>query len=227
MSAITRGSCQPPPSRNAILVDFGWSPIHDKMLPMDNDVFVQSFIDVDKWNSAQWFATAFLHDPEGVLPPYIGLVFQNIDAGREIFAGWIERLGKVDEYEELRISIVEGEILGEAPGYSVHISSDPTHSEKRARANGIELKTDRAVIICRFNRMTPEPGSPHLHCFKQEYQKQGRYFVIPVSAQIEPQFEYAIEKTEIHFRQASTITATDLDAVVFPVGYFDHDGVFQ
>ena len=73
---------------------------------MDTILF-QSFINIEKWDIAKWRATAFLHDPEGVRLPYLGIVFENIEAGKEIFSEWLERLGKVDEFDELRISIVE------------------------------------------------------------------------------------------------------------------------
>lgn len=192
-----------------------------------DDIFVHSFIDIDKWNSAKWYATAFVHDAEGVDPPYMGLVFQNIAAGREIFADWLERLGKVDQYEELRIAVIEGEILGEEPGYSVHISSDLAHTEERARANGTRLDFRTAFLISRHNRMTPAAGSPHLPRFKELYQRHGRYRLIPVSDRMEPLFEFAIEKKQIHLRQACEVTAHDMDSVVFPKHYFDHDGTIH
>lgn len=191
------------------------------------EIVFQSFIDVDEWNEAKWTATAFLHDPAGSMSPCMGLVFENIAAGNRIFSGWLQRMGKVDEFEELRIAIVEGDILGEARGYSVHVSSDPLHTERRARSLGLQFEFETAVILSRFNRMTPEADSPHLPRFKRELQRHGRYFLIPVSAKVEPQFEYAIEKTEIHIRQASEIAKNDLDAVVFPANYFDRDTSVQ
>ena len=55
-------------------------------------ILFQSLIDVDKWNEARWTATAFLHDPDGLKPPCIGLVFENTDAGRTIFKDLLERV---------------------------------------------------------------------------------------------------------------------------------------
>jgi hypothetical protein len=188
-----------------------------------NEVLLQSLIDVDKWNAAKWRATAFLHDPTGADPPCMGIVFENINMGDEIFSEWLERLGKVDEFEELRIAIVEGVILGEEAGYSVHVSSDPWHTQTRAHALGLKYEFDTAVIISRINRMTPEPQSPHLRRFKKEIQKHKRYSLIPVSSSVEPHFDLSIEKTEIYIRQASEINKNDRDAAVFPVGYFDRD----
>jgi hypothetical protein len=188
-------------------------------------ILFQSLIDIDKWNDARWTATAFLHDQDGVKPPYLGLVFENIEAGRAIFADLLERVGSVDAFEELYVSIIEGEMLGEEPGYSVHITSDPSRTQARLNSLGKELKFDQAIVISRFNRMTPAPDSPHLKRFKAEMQAHGRYSLIPVSAYVQPQFDFAIEKKEIHFRQASDVTKSDRDAVVFPVNYFDNESV--
>jgi hypothetical protein len=188
------------------------------------EVFFQTFIDIEKWDAARWKATAFFHDPSGAQPPYLGIVFDNIEAGRQIFSDWLQRLGSVDQYEELRISIVEGEILGEEPGYSVHLSSDPSHTEEHSRAKGVHLEVETAIVVSRFKRMTPAPESPYLPRFKQDVAKHKRFFLIPVSSEVKPEFGFAIEKTEIHFRRASEVAKADRDAVIFPEHYFDGDG---
>ena len=51
-------------------------------IAMDTILF-QSLIDIDKWNDARWTAVAFLHDPEGIQAPYMGLVFENIEADEQ------------------------------------------------------------------------------------------------------------------------------------------------
>jgi len=126
------------------------------------DVFLQMFIDPVKWDAARWKATAFFHDPKGVKPPCLGIVFDNIETGKEIFSDWRRRLGSVDQYDELRISIVEGEILGMGPGYSVHISSDPNHTVERAKALGIALR--RCPIISSHSEWGARYSSSDQRC---------------------------------------------------------------
>jgi hypothetical protein len=187
------------------------------------DIYFQSLIDVALWDSAGWKGTAFLHDPRGVEPPGLGFLFDDISAGRRIFSGWQERVGRVDEYEEIRVSIIQGEILGLPSGYSVHVSSDPLHSVRRAEDKGLALDFRTAVIVSRVKRMTPNPGSPHLGQFEKDFAKHKRYLLVPVSSKGAPEFEVAIEKHEIHLRQASAIKSDDVDAAVFPEHYFDND----
>jgi hypothetical protein len=191
------------------------------------DIFFQSLIDVDLWNSAVWLGTAFLHHPTGVDPPGIGFLFENIDAGRQIFSGWQDRVGRSDEYDEIRVSIIKGEILGLPSGYSVHVSSNPLHSVRRAHDKGLTLDFKRAVILSRVKRMTPNPGSPHLGRFESDFAKHSRYILLPVSSNGTPELNLSIEKRELHLRLASDISADDVDAVVFPGHYFDDDRRLQ
>lgn len=188
------------------------------------DLYFQTLIDTELWDSAQWRATAFLHDPSGAEPPCLGLVFEDMDAGKRIFSNWIRRLGRVDRYEELRLSIVEGDILGLDSGYSVHISSDPIHSAQRARSDGLQIDFDTAILVSRFHRMTPTPGASNLTQFKWEFGKHQRYFLVPVSSDGTPHLQNSITKTEIHLRNASDVAAGDVDSVIFPAHYFDGDG---
>lgn len=187
------------------------------------DIYFQSLIDVDLWNSAGWRGTAFWHDPRGMEPPGLGFLFDNLEAGKRIFAGWVERVGNVDEYEEIRISIIRGKILGLAEGYSVHVSSNPLHSVRRAEAKGIPLDFEKAIVLSRVQRMTPNPGSPHLPQFEKDFAAHRRYVLVPVSLSGAPEFQLSIEKREIHLRQASDIRGDDVDATVFPEHYFDND----
>lgn len=182
-------------------------------------ILVQRFINTNLWDLAKWNSTAFLFDPRKIEPPCLGIVFHNIAIGKQIFTEWRQYLGEVDRFEELRIAIIEGEITGKGLGYTVHISSEPSHTERRAEAEGKKLKTNRAIATGRVNRMNPEPNSPFLGFFKRAFQTHKKYFLIPASrneaGQIEPHFDYGIEKSEVIFRQASEITESDVDSVIF------------
>ena len=186
-------------------------------------IYFQTFIDLELWDSAQWKAMAFLHDPGGTEPPCLGIVFGNIDAGKQIFSNWIKRLGSVDRYEELRLSIVEGNILGLDSGYSVHITSDPLNTARRARADGMELDFQTAILVSQFHRMTPTPGASHLTTFRKEFGRHKRYSLVAVSSDGTPDLGNSIVKTEIHLRNSADVAEGDPDSVIFPAHYFDHD----
>lgn len=193
------------------------------------EISFQSLIDINLWNTGGWHATVFMHDPEGISPPGMGLVFRDIVAGKQIFADLRTRLGEIDKYEELRISIIEdGEVqLENTPGYFVHIASNPENTIARLAAEGSPADFEQVCIITRMNRMTPDPGSPHLPRFKKEFSKHGKFFFLPVSPDFQPILDLSIEKTEIHFRKVADLTKTDLDSAVLPEEYFGYQGPVQ
>jgi hypothetical protein len=181
-------------------------------------MFITGFIDVELWNKATWKAVAVMSNMS--TPPYLGLVFQNEKAAKEIFEGWRERFGTKDEYEELRVSIIEGDIPGDDPGYTVHINSNVKNIMKRAEAEKREVPADMIMTIGRFHRMNPDPSSKNLEMFKSEYSRTGAYYLIPCViskdlTQIKPIMNLAIEKNDVIFRNSKEIKKHDLDYVVF------------
>jgi hypothetical protein len=184
----------------------------------EKSMFITGFIDVELWNKATWKAVAVLSNMS--TPPILGLAFQNEKAAREIFEGWRERFGSKDVYEELRVSIIEGHIPGEDPGYTVHVNSNVENIFKRAESEGREVPSDVVMTIGRFHRMNPDPSSENLKMFKSEYRRTGAYYIMPCVIskdlkQIKPIFDLAIEKTDVIFRNSKDITKNDLDYVVF------------
>jgi len=182
-----------------------------------SEVFYQNFIDVPKWDDAEWMAVAFIVDQSHQRVPVMGIVFENGELGKEIFADWIERLGEADRFEELRVALIEGDIPGEDPGYSVQIGSNPTATIMRAKSKGIELEPAFFVIGSRIHRMHPSPESQNLPMFKDAYYGKGAYLLAPCSSVeggILPHFDHGIVKKEIHFRHVDDLDPNDLDTLV-------------
>lgn len=196
-------------------------PLPEKPVKTNPIMYLTGPIDVDLWNKAKWRATFFMEHRD--LPPILGLAFENEAAAREIFETWHKRYGKNDEYEELRVSIIEGDIEGEEPGYSVHVGSDPDSAIKRFKGAGYEFDDGLTMMVSRVNRMTPPEGSNNLEKFKESYRAAKTYFLAPgvISAnrqQLKPIIELGIYKGKIHFRNIDEIGKNDLDSVVLGTG---------
>jgi hypothetical protein len=169
---------------------------------------------MDLWNEAQWQGTfMFMFENK---PPVLGFAFRNEKAARQIFEEWHKRYGQDDEFEELRISIIEGEIKGERPGYTVHVSIDFENTVKRYRAAGLKIDFETSIfaMITRMNRMNPVPGSKNLKYFKDAYQYYKTYVLAPGvlssdDSSVKPMLDLGIFKNSIHFRQASDIDPND------------------
>lgn len=133
---------------------------------------------------------------------------------------WHTRYGSSDEYEELRISVIEGDIPGEKSGYSVHVGSDPDAAIERFRKAGYEFDNDLLMLVSRVHRMNPSSSSKNLEMFKNAYRKFKTYYLIPViisddETKIKPIFELGIYKGKMLFRNVSDITDSDIDNAVF------------
>lgn len=185
-----------------------------------NDVFFQSFIDVDSWNNAKWKGIVYIMVPDKY--PYVCLLFENEAEGKKIFDGWIKRLGKEDKYDELYLSIVEGEIKGKESGYSVLISSDPIATKKRADDERIKLDISTIIILSRIIRMNPLPESKNLLNFKEKYQVQGRYTLLPAfvdnrsgSPQVIPDFSRGILKKKVVLKNVKEVGENDIEMAIF------------
>ena len=143
-----------------------------------------------------------------------------------IFEQWHDRYGQNDEFEELRVSIIEGDIDGEEEGYSVHISSDPEKAIDRYRAAGFAFDDDLLVMVSRINRMNPPPNSNNLEMFKSLFPKFKVYYLAPgvISSDgkdVKPLFELGILKSRVSFRQTVDIKDGDLDSVVIKTAQSD------
>ena len=192
-------------------------PLPEKAVKTNPIMYLTGPIDVDLWNKAKWRATFFMCHPER--PPVLGLAFEDESAARKIFETWHQRYGENDEYEELRISIIEGDIPGEDPGYSVHVGSDPDAAIKRFRDAGYAFDDDLMMMVSRINRMTPPAGSRNLEMFKQYYKTFKTYFLAPgvISKdrqQLKPILELGIYKGKVQIRHVSEIGENDVDCVV-------------
>lgn len=191
-------------------------PQPPRIVKTDPSMYLTGPINIELWDRARWSGSILMWAPE--LPPVLGLAFKNESAGRKIFEEWRARYGERDIYEELRISIVEGEILGAESGYSIHIGTEPEAAVQRFRAAGFDTDPALIAMITRIQRMTPSPGSENLQQFKRHFQTSKRYLLAPgvalANRSFRPLLDLSIEKRALHLRQVSDIGANDLDAVV-------------
>ena len=108
---------------------------------------VTSVIDTELWDKAKWMGTAVLSDMKSA--PYLGLLFQNREAAVKIFEQWNKDFGHKDIYEEIRISIIEGDIPGEEHGYTVHIGTNQENLASKCK------KLSMPVMIRQIRQVMP------------------------------------------------------------------------
>jgi hypothetical protein len=171
------------------------------------------------WLEAQWSATTFRCHPNGAAPPTMGLVFENTVAAKRLFTTWVERHGNDDEFEEIRISIIEGEIPGQPEGYSVHICPDPENSLIRPGMKGISLTGVPLILIGHIRRMFPKHNNSFLlRSFREAYEQHMRFMIAPVLRRDDGQLWFDVQlgiiKSTVNFRATTEIGDRDIDACV-------------
>jgi hypothetical protein len=183
---------------------------------MQTSQVAYSLFDVDKWTRAMWRATLFMSHRDPQVPPCLGIAFENGELGKEVFRELRNVIGDDDTFDELQISIIEGDIPGEEPGYSVHVFSEPDNTAKRI---GKPPLLGDITIASKVHRMNPHAGSPYLPQFKLDFARHGRYLLIPAtfdsrSETAIPHIELSIGKHHVRLRHASEIGPDDVDAYV-------------
>lgn len=198
-------------------------PLPKKDVKTNISVFLSTPIDPDLWDEAKWRGTFVRIYESG--PPDLGLAFLNEAAARRIFEQWHRRYGDRDAFEELRISLIEGDIQGEQPGYSVHVGVDLENTIKRYRKAGLTVDSarDGFLTLSRIHRMNPSPGSKNLEMFKQAYRHFKAYTLIPGvlkpdQSDVLPIPDLGIYKSTIHFRHVEDIGPNDEDSIVLGSG---------
>ena len=168
------------------------------------------------WGEAKWNATTFKWHPTSEAPPIMGLVFDNAEAGLEIFREAERQMNHEDRFEEIRVSIIEGPVPGEEhrPGYSVHICADPEALAAHATAEDFVVDPSIVPFLGQWNRHFPVPGQPNLlKRFKQEFSKHNEFLLAPVvrhaDGKLYPEPKLGIIKNIVYLRDLSEINSPD------------------
>lgn len=178
---------------------------------------VAEFTTSPLWGEAAWSSTTFRWHPTSAAPPVMGIVFSNAEKGRELFRGLIEEIGNTDEAGEIRVSIIEGDVPGQRPGYSVHIGPDPDALRALGTFEDIIVDHTTLLMFGQLNRMYPIPGQPNLlQRFKLEFAKHKEFLLAPVTRRADGQLwvdvELGVIKKSVQFRDLADINEGDVDA---------------
>lgn len=159
------------------------------------------------WNEAEWRGVGFATAPDPSVPPILGLLFENADAGLKIFRGWHDELGDVDEGDRLRIAIFRNIRRDKPHWYRIVIGSDPASD---LVADGVK----NIIMVSRIHTMTPD-SSENLERFIAAYEKAGK-FILSQAKLNRGQIHWAatneIEKKRIVIREAWEVGPHDPDS---------------
>lgn len=156
----------------------------------------------------------FAVEQAGTSAPMVGLLFQHEAAGRTVFQDLIRKIGPDDPRGLLRVAIIEGDIPGQSPGYTMHIGPYVDNTVQEATSNAGDALRIEIGLVSRTCRVSQGPGSFGLPVFKEQFARFRRCRLIPAGARPEtfsPNSELGIWKTEVVFRRVADIARTGLD----------------
>ena len=191
------------------LLDRLFERVKVEMLPLpplpvvpETKLLFSTIIDGLQWKDAGWKSMLYAWESEDAIP-LLGIVFENEGKAIEIFEYLRQRIGGRDFYEELRISIIEGDLPGEDPGYTVLVATDVRQIMKRVKEGKAESNFRFAAQFGIMHRFHPKPGSVHLQNFKRIYSRHMEYLLVPAvshSGELSILDDYAIRKNVLHLR---------------------------
>lgn len=167
----------------------------------------ETIINNELWDNAKWKAFGFLSSYN--IPLGLILSFENIDYGKKIFSEWIDKYGKIDNNEEISITIIKGINKKNPYWYKVFISKNV----------GKSSMTDGQFISLssRFHRMEPQ-NSTNLDNLVNGYNTYRKFVLIPAhidtNFQMTPIIELGTLKTELKIKNAWEIGIHDFERVV-------------
>jgi hypothetical protein len=176
-------------------------------LDSHGDMSVSSIINQQLWDKARWSGMAYGWLP-GESPPILALMFRDEESGKAIFREWRERFGKIDEKNEIRVSLVKGIDQDHPYHYRGCVGRDLDNLDKD--------DNKQIVFISRMTTMTVD-NHHNLEMFLKERSEWGYYFLALaiIKPNGEPEFvmDIAIAKSKLNIRNAWEIGTHDIDAM--------------
>ncbi len=176
-----------------------------------NQTKVSSIIDNHLWDNAQWKGFGFFISRE--IPLGVFLAFENGNFGRQIFENWIKRFGRLDQQDEINLSIIKGIDNSNPFWYKVHIS--------KSFEDGILKEGQFMISSSRFHQMNPT-NSTNLTNLLNGFNYYKQYYLFPAlfksGGSIEPYTDLGILKRKLTVRNAWEIGEHDFDSVVIKKG---------
>ena len=180
-------------------------------------LFVTSMIDIGTWDKAIWRGAGFII---GYTPiPTLLLPFVQEKYAIKIFTDWIANVGRDDKNDDIRVALIEGDVLGEETGYYIVIGSNLDEAAKRAEKQNIPLDEMLMLNFTRIIRANPTDNFECFNIFKAEYFKSKEYNLMPAvldgkTNQIKPIPQFSIHKRKLIYRDIKDIDEHDEDAIV-------------
>ena len=135
------------------------------------DMKVLSVLNLPLWDTAHWTGLAYPFARSLDDVPEMRFLFENIEAGRKIFRGWLRRFGAADLDDNIGLTLVTGVDRDNPDWYRLAVG----HRDADALKSGARL----LGFFLRIQEMCPRDGR-NLGQFLERYGRLGRYRIAPM-----------------------------------------------
>lgn len=173
-----------------------------------DEIKASSIINLKLWDKAKWMGLGFCLLPAPQEAVGIIIAYEDFESGKKIFEKWIDKFGKVDKNNEIRVAIIRGVDKDNPYRYRVHICKDI----KTTQANSF------ISSVSRIHEMNPQ-SSKNLEQIIEAFNLMGKYKLYPAKITKngtveEPLLNQGILKTTLIIKNAWEIDEHDIDRVV-------------
>lgn len=166
-------------------------------------------INIPLWDDAKWRGVAVLSD--GVQNLALSPIFENIDAGMEIFKEWIDLIGNHDKEDYVRVGLIKGIDKNNPTYYRVVFSANQE----------LSIHAGKKIVMahCRSHTMEAKNDS-NVKMFEKMYSRIKSFVIFPseaINGTVNLHPELTIRKASIEICDAWEINDLSfLSAAIFP-----------
>lgn len=181
-----------------------------------SDIYTNDIISPRLWEKANWKGVGYLLTPFGDYPPTIFIVFDNEKYGVKIFNKWRKSIGKVDNSNRIRLSIIKS-INKQYPNYyRVIIGANPK-IEDFPNENNVN------IYMSRIHTLQPN-NLKNLNEFHRLFDEHNCYYLSLTAVnngRISKELinEYRIKKDKVNIMEAWEVQKNSIEST----GIFEKD----
>lgn len=198
-------------------------------------MFFATPIDVEKWDAAQWRGMLYMFSYDPHVPPILGFLFRDFDAGKKIFQQWRRdyKTESADDY--LKITYIvppfpKGCYVYSEPemnygnGYFIHVGTNEAKAIERASSSKADIESLLVASISRYLWVDEINGSAKRELFFKQVKEFGVFSIVPMALIDESKavteenlavdFEDSVELKEVAFKRGINLDENDQCKVV-------------
>lgn len=198
-------------------------------------MFFTTPIDVEKWDAAQWRGMLYMFPYDSRIPPALGFLFKDYDAGKKIFERWRRDYQTEFADDFIKITYIvppfpKGSYVYSEPkmnfgkGYFIHVGTNEDKAIERASACKFGNEEFLVATISRYLWVDEMNGNTKRELFFKRVKECGGFSIVPLGVVDESKgvteenlvigTECSVDLKEVTFKRGIDLSENDQCKVV-------------